>query len=408
VRLHKLSLIAAATGLCITAAACSSSSKSSTPTTAKSGGTSATSAPSGPPIVLGLMTPIQSSANSQPWTLQGAKIGAAAVNAAGGVNGRPIRIDYCDDHETAQGASLCAQKLLVQDKVLMMVGDDGTEEPALIPTLSSANTISFGSMGASLQSLTSPSVYIVDPVESEYWVMPQMLPSTTKKIVYLPEESAIAQQAAKANLAFLPKTITAVPAITIPTTATSMQSYCLQIKNSGADTIVPAMDPGQVPTLVQTCNQLGLTSQLWVFTSFMLTPQLVQTVSSLHTPNLVVLGEGGGNTLQEFQADVAKYGPQVGGITNTVAEAAINAWLAVKLVPQLLQAVGSTDPAKIKAYLDQQTSFSTNGATAPINFTATPISQLPRLKNLSGEEAKIENGQIVTVNPTPFVLKMGS
>jgi hypothetical protein len=38
-----------------------------------------------------------------------------------------------------------------------------------------------------------------------------MFPKTTRKVVYLPEESAIAQQAAKASTAFLPKGATAAP-----------------------------------------------------------------------------------------------------------------------------------------------------------------------------------------------------
>jgi ABC-type branched-subunit amino acid transport system substrate-binding protein len=352
------------------------------------------------------MAPSQSNSLSEPWIEQAAKIGAAAVNAAGGINGRPVQVDYCDDHATAQGGAVCAQKLLVQDKVTMMVGDDGTEEPSLIPTLSTANTISFGSMGASLQSLTSPRVFIIDPVEAEYWVMPQMFPSSVHKVVYLPEESAIAQQAAKANVAFLPKGVTAAAPITIPSTATSLQTYCLQIKNSGADTVVPAMSPNQVATLIQTCYQLGVTSVVWALTTFEITPQAISVIAQYHARNLIVLGLGGGTVEQQFAADIAKYGPSVGGITNTIAEPAINAWLAIKLLPQVVKGAGSLDPATIMAWLNKQTAFTTMGATAPIDFTGTPIKAIPRLKNLSGTQAEVRGGKIVVVNPTPFALHL--
>ena len=235
-------------------------------------------------------------------------------------------------------------------------------------------------MAASLQSLESPRVFVIDPVEAEYWVMPQMFPSATHKVIYVPEESAIAQQAAKANTAFLPKTITAANPVTIPSTATSLQPYCLQIKASGADTVVPAMNPDQVATLIETCNQIGLTNVLWAITTFEITPQAVQTLSSLRARNLIVLGLGGGIVEQQFAADLAKYGPGVGGITNTLAEPAINAWLAVRLLPQVVAGAGSLDPSKIIARLNQQRAFSTMGASAPINFTATPVAQIPRLK----------------------------
>jgi ABC-type branched-subunit amino acid transport system substrate-binding protein len=359
----------------------------------------------GTPILLGVMAPSQSSAvSSEPWIPAAAKIGAAAVNAAGGLNGHPVQIDYCDDHGTAQGGSLCAQKLLVQDKALMMVGDDGVEEPSLIPTLTTAHTFSFGSMGASPQSLTSPRVFVIDPDEAEYWVMPQMFGKTTHKVVYLPEESALAQEAAKANLAYLPKGVTAAPPVTIPSTATSFQSYCLQIKNSGADTVIPAMNVAQVPTLVQSCNQLGLTNVTWAFSSFEVTPQLVQVVSQLHVPNLTVLGLGGGNVQQRFQADVSKYGPAAGGITDTLSESSINAWLAVRLLPQVVKGAGSLDASTIFAWLNKQTNFTTMGATAPVDFAKSPIAQIPRLVNLSGAKGEISGGKLVTLNPVPYSL----
>lgn len=406
-RPRRMLAAAGLTALALAAAACGATSSGSGSSNGKAGGqASMTAGLKGKPILVGTMAPGQSSTDSEPWIEQAAKIGAAAVNAAGGINGRPVVIDYCDDHETAQGGSVCAQKLLVQDKVLMMVGDDGTEEPSLIPTLSSAHTISFGSMGASQQSLTSPRVFVIDPDEAEYWVMPQMLPKTTHKVVYLPEESAIAQSAAKANTAFLPKGVTAAKPITIPSGATSMQPYCLQIKASGADTVVPAMNPDQVGTLIQTCNQVGVTHVLWAITTFEVTPQAVQVLSQLHAKNLITLGLGGGTVEQQWAADVAKYGPKVGGITNTLAEPSINAWLAVKLLPQVIKGAGSTNPATIMNWLDKQKSFTTMGASAPIDFAATPMKQIPRLKNLSATEAEARNGKVTVLNPKPFSLHM--
>ena len=128
------------------AAACSSSSKSASngagantsPTTA-GGNASGGSTPSGTPIKLGLIASIQSTFNPEPYVPQAAKVAEAAVNAAGGVMGRPVQVVVCDDHETPQGASLCAQQLLVQDKVFMMVGNDGFEEAAVLPTISAQN-----------------------------------------------------------------------------------------------------------------------------------------------------------------------------------------------------------------------------------------------------------------------------
>jgi ABC-type branched-subunit amino acid transport system substrate-binding protein len=350
------------------------------------------------------MTGVQTNAVSQPWIPQAAKVGAAAVNAAGGIMGRPVEIDFCDDHSTPQGAGLCAQKLLVQDKVLMMEGDDGTQEPALLPTLETVGTISWASFGASVQSLMNSRVYILAPSEATYWVVPQMLPATTKHVAYVIADTAIATSAEKATLNFFPKSIQ-VTTVTLPETTTSMQPTCLQIKQSGADTGLVAINPGQVASLIQTCNQIGLTSTLWVIPTLEMTPQVLQTVTQLHQPNIAVLSFGG-TSPQDFAADVAKYGPQVGGVSNTIADDSVGAWLGVKLLAQFLPQVGSLEPAKIKAWLDQQTAFSTGGATAPINWAATPIAPLPRLKNLSATKGEIQNGQLVVTNATPYSVHM--
>jgi ABC-type branched-subunit amino acid transport system substrate-binding protein len=390
-----IGLLAAATAI----AACSSSSKKPAAPPTKS---TAKAAPTGTPIKLGLMTGIQTTAISQPWVAQSAKIGAAAVNAAGGVMGHPVEIDVCDDHSTPQGASLCAQKLLVQDKVLMMVGDDGTQEPSLIPTLATANTISWASLGASLDSIRSNRVYILEPLVGGF-ILPQMLPPTTKKIAVVIADTAIARGTVALNNSYIPKSI-ATTVITVPVTASDFQPYCLQIQQAGADTAEPNINSTQVSTMIQTCNQIGLTNLRWGMLGIGLTQQTVQTVSQLNQPNTVVMAFNS-STYDAFNADVAKYASQVGGITNTFPDSALNAWLGVKLVPKVVQGAGAIDGAAIKAWLDQQTAFDTGGATPPINF-ASPNPAVPSLfvgvHNASGYQGEIKGGKLVQVVPTAF------
>jgi ABC-type branched-subunit amino acid transport system substrate-binding protein len=247
-------------------------------------------------------------------------------------------------------------------------------------------------------------VYILAPSEASYWVIPQMLPATTKHVAYVFPNVAIANAAVKATKAFFPKT-TQITDISLSETATDMQPSCLQIKQSGADTGIMAINPDQVATLIQACNQIGLTSFLWVIPTLQMTPQVLKTVTQLHQPNLAVLSFGG-NAIKDFAADEAKYGPQVGGTSNLIGDDSIGAWLGVTLLPKIVAGAGSLDPAKIKAYLDQQTAFPTDGATAPIDFAATPISVLPRLKNLSGTKGVIQNDQLVVTNPTPYSIHL--
>lgn len=397
-RLPRTQLVAALLGVTLAAAACGGSSGGGS----GSSGAATAPKPTGAPIKLGLMTGIQTNAVSQPYVAQAAKIAAASINASGGILGRPVEIDVCDDHSTPQGASVCAQKLLVEDKVLMMAGDDGTQEPSLLPTLDTANTISWASLGAASADLVNPRVYVLEPVLVGYRILPQMLPDSSKHVAYISADSAVAQSSAKVSASYYPASIK-VDQFSLGLTATDFQPTCLQIKQSGADTVVPAINPSQLAPLIQTCNQLGLTKQLWAIPSIVLTPQVVQTISNLNQPNLIVLAFGEG-AIGSFADDVAKYGKQVGGITNTIGDASINAWLAVKLVADIIPKAGAVDAVKIKSWLDQQTAFDTRGATAPIDFTSAGVTGIPRVKNQSASQGEIKAGKLTVTVDKPFLV----
>jgi ABC-type branched-subunit amino acid transport system substrate-binding protein len=387
-------LLAALLGVTLVAAACGSSSGGS------GGATSAK--PTGAPIKIGIMTGVQTNAVSQPWVVQAAKIAAASINAGGGILGRPVEIDFCDDHSTPQGASVCAQKLLVEDKVLMMAGDDGTQEPSLLPTLDTANTISWASLGAASADLRNPRVYVIEPVLVAYRILPQMLPASSAHVAYISADSAVAQASAKVSATYYPSSIK-VDQFGLGLTATDFQPTCLQIKQSGADTVVPAINPSQLGPLIQACNQIGLTSTRWAIPSIELTPQTVQTITNLNQPNLVVLSFGEG-AIGSFDDDVAKYAKQVGGITNTIGDSAINAWLGVKLLADIIPKAGAVDAAKIRAFLDQQTALDTHGATAPIDLTSAGVTGIPRVKNQSASQGEIKDGKLVVTVAKPFLV----
>jgi ABC-type branched-subunit amino acid transport system substrate-binding protein len=335
---------------------------------------------------------------SQPWIQQAAKLGAAAVNAAGGVQGRPVQIDWCDDHATPQGAGLCAQKLLVQDKVLMLVGDDGLEEANVLPVLQAQNTIDWATLGSSLDALKSPYAYILQPVLVQFYLVPKMIPSTTKNIAYFVADNAIATTSAKTTMTFFPSTVK-IQQVLIGLSSTDMQTPCLQAKQMGADTALVAINPGQIAPLIQACYQSGMTNLTWIVNSVILTPDVVKIIADQKSPNLSVMSYSQ-KAYDDFNADLAKYGSQVGGVSNTFVDTTIGAWLGVKLVPRLVAAAG-LDGGKIKAWLDQQTAFDTNGATPPIDFTKTPLPDTPRVKNLSAYEGQMQGQKLVQLQQAP-------
>jgi ABC-type branched-subunit amino acid transport system substrate-binding protein len=329
---------------------------------------------------------------TDPQVLQGAKIGAAAVNAAGGIDGRPVVIDFCDDQYSPQEAGVCATKLLTTNHDLMIVGEDGTQEAAETGALAANHTISFGNFGSSLAAIQDPNNFLLDPLNVGSWVLQDMLPANTNGIAYVTADAAIAITSAQDLKAFIPKNIP-FHVITIPLTATSFNTTCLQVKNTGANTVDFESNPNQAGAFIQTCIQEGVNAT-WVTSSVQATSEYIKTIDSIKQPNVIDMTYSGA-ALAAFQSDINKYGASVGGITEQYTDPAVNAWLAVKLVPSLVAGAGSVNATAIKNWLDQQTAFSTDGATPPIDFAATPIAQLPRIKDICAYKGTIQNGMLV-------------
>src|SRR5437588_11358227 len=77
-------------------------------------------------IKIGNITSIQGQFGPDAFSpsLYGLQAWANGVNARGGINGRKVSIDTCDDRDTGDGNLSCAQKLVEQDKVFVFLANN--------------------------------------------------------------------------------------------------------------------------------------------------------------------------------------------------------------------------------------------------------------------------------------------
>ncbi|SDL32181.1 amino acid/amide ABC transporter substrate-binding protein, HAAT family [Nocardioides sp. YR527] len=80
---------------------------------------------------------------SNPEFPAGAQAAAAAVNAGGGIGGRPIEVIVCSDELNADTARQCAREAVAK-KVVAVVGLQTTNETAILPVLESAGIPAIG------------------------------------------------------------------------------------------------------------------------------------------------------------------------------------------------------------------------------------------------------------------------
>ncbi|CAO5184007.1 Leucine-binding protein domain-containing protein [Frankia sp. AiPs1] len=347
------------------------------------------------PVRLGVVASVTGPSGSQPWLGQAARIAAAKVNAEGGILGRPVEIVECDDQGTPEGTTACARTLLVDKGALLVVGSDGVLEDSLVPVLEEQETISWASVGASPAARDDDRIYVLAPYLVSYYLVAEMLPASSGNVVAWVSDGAYAYGGGDREHT----------SIDLDPAVTNFVDACAQIRQSGAGAVLMTIGPEQVAPLIRTCVEAGATDLVWGLSSGALSPEVVRTVTELGQANVVAL-DFGRSVLDGFAADVAEFGPSVGGIDNTVAQEAVNAWLGVTLLADVIAEVGVADAEKIREWLDRQEAFDTGGATAPIDFVSQPLwSYDSRIRNYSATQGEIQDGTVVVTNPTPLVLR---
>ncbi|MFH9422363.1 ABC transporter substrate-binding protein [Streptomyces sp. NPDC017529] len=112
------------------------------------------------PIVVGVITSTTSPVGGEAFTgpRDGALAYFAAVNAEGGVNGRPVRAVTCDDGGSGVGNDACVRKLLTEDKVFALVATTALDY-AGAPRVSAAGVPDIGGQPVGAAYDTYPHLY---------------------------------------------------------------------------------------------------------------------------------------------------------------------------------------------------------------------------------------------------------
>lgn len=400
----KLMWCALVAGVALTAAACGSGGSG---TKSASGGTSAAAASnatpagpglSGPPVKFGLLGDLTvAGADSHPDSWKMAQIAAAAINASGGIKGRPLQLVVCDSKQDPQTAVLCGQQLIIQDKVVAMVGSFDTEENgSLYPALQQANTIDFGGYPSSPQDNTSPRSYPIASGGLPFLSEPKLLPPGTKKVAIVYGQSAPTEVVVKSLQKELPAGVKAT-LIGLPATGVlDMSPYCLQLQQSGANVAMSLIAESVINQLLSTCKEKGVTNVTWLMTDFSMNSQTVKELQAFPAPKVLLTFAGPAMT--QMQQQVAKYGKQFGN-PDDVTGLSKNSWLAVTVAANIFRKLPTVSGVALQNYLNQQTALVTGG-TSPLNFTKPgPYKPFPRIVNGASAPGSLKNGQLVQTGP---------
>lgn len=372
--------------------ACSSSAPA---TSAGGSGTSGSSSTAkGTPIALGMMVPVKSSTGvSVPDSEPAAQAAIDEINAAGGVNGHPLVLKFCDDQDDVQVASQCANTLVNQDKVVAMVGGGGRQDNAIYPLLDSGKIPWICDDAATSDDITNAESYPCGAGNTVFGDLPLLLEPSWNKLALLRSTSTVGVALSTLVQGVASVHHLSLAQVVIDFTATDFQPYVAGITSSRADAWTGAFTVTFVPAMLSTEASLGIKTPALV-PSALLNPALMteqkKTGIVVRSP-LQFDTVDSSPALSQVKADFAKYANNLQDFSDNT----LGSWLGVKIFAQYASKATDITSAGFQAWLGQQSSLVT-GLTAPLDFSQPgPDAAQPRIVNVYAKPAEVKDGVVM-------------
>jgi branched-chain amino acid transport system substrate-binding protein len=390
----------------VTISGCSSSGKKSPATSAGGAGAGGTAA-SGSPITIGGAIPIDSSVYNQPDAKTGLTAAIDSINAAGGVNGHPLKLDFCDTQYSVNGELRCARQM-IKDKVSAVVNPYflADQSGAEVTLLTKAGIPIFGSQGLSPAELNSPDVF---PLSSglpgwAYGAAAQMLKAGATKISILIDTnpgSAFSASLVTAAVKSAGKSATTV--VGDPNSDPTFAAAAAKATAGGVDGVVLTPSPLNVPKMIGALRQSGYNGKIGSLTVIM-PPPVVKALGAagegvLADSQVALTSDSSNSGVQKFTADMAKYGK------NTITDSSLFNWSAVQLFAKAVASAKKFDAASINSALNSVSTPIDIGTVGPWQSSgvSSPLKDFSRILNPTVSFGVVKNGEVVTAGDSGFV-----
>ena len=364
----------------------------------------------GTPILIGSEAPLTNPAISFPEVKSGMQAAVASINAAGGVKGHPLQLDFCDTQLTANGELSCARKLIA-DHVVAVIDATIVEDQsgAEFNLFSSAGIPYFAGEGVSPAELTSPNSYpLASGAPGWFYGTIQVLKKAgaTKFGIYAganiaPEQYAVSQVEAAMTGLGIPASHYVV-VYGDPTSDPTLAASAAKVTSGGVNGIIMLpVDPVLMVKALRSTAYKGALSSISSSIEVAL-PQMGSSANGvLISSQTAFASHNSSSAAAKFRADMKHYVP-----SGTVDLNSLGAYAAV----ELFRSVADTSTAKTLTSAAFKTAA--NKISTPINLGLigpwaikgrTPaLPGEPRLLNPNIAYGVVKNGQIVPEGSVGF------
>lgn len=396
---HTVRALALITALALVAAACGDDDDddaSSTTTTAATEETTTTSAApelTGDPIVLMALYE-GSGAVATPEVPEGAIGAAEAINAAGGIDGRPVEIIECDLANDPNQATACGQQA-VDEGVVAVVGPVSANAGQYFPALEAAKIPVVGNTPASVQDFLSPASYPlyggIITASAGLADALVMQGATTVSIARI-DLAAAAAIGGFANAALERHGLVINNDIPIPVGAPDMATYVAAALEGGTDGVLVGLTGQDATNFIIALRQAN-------------PDVLVSATTTEFAAVIEALGDAAtGIIATDFFYD-EQTNPEAYGAYVADMEAAgydefsgfrRNAYAAVKLVAEVVSGLTEITSAALYDALPSVDGVDV-GLLPPVQFVTGGIGGIPRAFNPCGVYQQLEGDEFVSI-----------
>jgi len=402
----------------VIAASCSSSKTASTAaapaaaTTTPAGATTTAASPattaasvtpaSGTPVkVVSIVSPGTGDDNSA-----GLQAGVKAINAEGGLKGRPVDLTICTDNNDANTAAKCARDAVDDPSVVAIVDQSGSYGASVYPILEAGRLPALGSQIFGQTDAKSPMTFessagIFNSIASAKLAVQQL---GAKKIgVPYVDIPAGAQLPPFITAIIKPLGGSVVGAIPVPLTAGDVTSQVANELAASPDAIIDGLTVEQYTKFIQTTRQQGSSVPFLVSAGVFDASQIKDRLAGANS-NIYIIGEYNhlSDGYQQFLKDIDTYNKSYGNRNDSV----LSGWIALKMLQFAGNKAATVDRAGILAVMNATTDFDVSGLMGPTDYTKPQTGlggSLPRVVNDAIYVYKYQDGKEVAVNGSPAV-----
>jgi branched-chain amino acid transport system substrate-binding protein len=398
VRIRPLACLTTALALSVLPA-CSDDDDVTAPSTASP--TASSSAASGESLHVGL---IANTTSLEPLK-RGAQVAIEAINAAGGVKGRPLELVACDNQLNANAAAACARQMADDPELVATVGSVSSFGGDTNPVLEKAGIAGIGTAPLGSGDFTSPVVFPITPggqvIVAGAVLLADELKSTKPGVVVVDTPTATALPGLIESSILEPRGLKLAAKASIPVSAADVAPQAAALADT--DGVIVSTTTQLMTRYVRTARQQGYDGDV-VISGTEASPDSVKTdLSGVNSDLYVVSGfERDSDGFRHMVADIDTYDPDA-PLNDTVAAG----YLSVKVFADVADGLENIDRSGVLSAMNAMKDFSTDGMTLPLDFT-TPGTALggnaPRLFDHAaiGYAYRFENDNFVPVGARPL------